>query len=66
MSFLSGYKTYIAIGLTIVWSGAYAAGYVPDGVYDLVQTGLVALGLWASRIGSLKKNDVIPSVVKDK
>jgi len=46
---LNGYKTYISIGLMIVWSGLLAQGYIDQRTYEIGLTILGALGLASLR-----------------
>lgn len=49
MKFLSGWKTYIVVGIGIIFNGLVAAGYIDEGLRGTVNTILGFLGLGAMR-----------------
>lgn len=51
---LKGWKTYIVVIVGILVNGAYAMGYIPEGVVPMVNTILGFLGLAALRAGVAK------------
>lgn len=55
MSFLSGYKTYIAAALIGIATGLQIAGIISDEVFQSILGALAALGLVVSRVGSVKE-----------
>lgn len=57
MSALAGYKTYIAAVAIGVLTALQYAGFVSDGMFESALAALTALGLIASRVGSVKVSD---------
>ena len=48
---MKGLKTYIVVIVGIIANGAFAMGYIPDGIIPVVNAILVYLGIAALRAG---------------